>query len=579
MLFFSSLLCYICLFYECNAMKIRSLVLKLVLAFLVINVITISIVGTLYYLQSKDALYLRTFTQLQQMKNIKIEQLNNFYDFTIMQLRNIAANYDLINNKEYFLNNSINTNHYFEHFLIFNKNSNNIIFELPRKTNNLLEINISSFKANDGFVELSNYKEHKSIIIAYAAINDSLILISELNNEKINQIASNRYDSDIIDKSIETYIIANDGYLRTKSRFIKNAIMHLKYPNSELQNIFEVKNFFNNTFYDYRGVKICRVAEEIKKFGIKWWLLVEIDEDEVFKPFMQLWANTMLLFSGLSVLIIIISFILAKRITIPIKKLTNASKTMTEGNYPPEIEISTNDELAVLTTAFNSMIEQIKTQEELLALEQKHRISAYYDALDEERKRLSRELHDGLGQEIIALKLKLEAIDTDNPQKYEYMISEVKNSIDEIVQEVRNISNNLMPSVLKEFGIVFALKSLCDNILQYSEINCTFNSNIKSNLLNKKEEIYLYRIAQEAIKNAINHSLAKNINLSITSNNEDIVLSISDDGIGFDTKQKYLGNGLYNISERASLINADCEINSDQEHGTEIIIKLKKEHG
>ncbi|MDD5570912.1 MAG: histidine kinase, partial [Bacteroidales bacterium] len=115
-----------------------------------------------------------------------------------------------------------------------------------------------------------------------------------------------------------------------------------------------------------------------------------------------------------------------------------------------------------------------KEVENALKEERIKRLSNLFDGQEIERQRLSRDLHDGLGQQLIALKLKLESTVNASFERTKSTISEVKTLFDGLINEVRQISNDLMPPLLKDFELEVVLKNLCENISKASRINISF---------------------------------------------------------------------------------------------------------
>ncbi|MDD3876698.1 MAG: histidine kinase [Bacteroidales bacterium] len=221
-------------------------------------------------------------------------------------------------------------------------------------------------------------------------------------------------------------------------------------------------------------------------------------------------------------------------------------------------------------------ISRRRKAEKALTEERSYRLSSMIDGQEMERQRLSRELHDSLGQSLIAVKLKLESIIDADFEKTKNTINEVKNLFDATIDEVRRISNNLMPAVLYEFGIQTALSNLCKRIEETASFKVDFYSNLTSDNEDSKIKTYLYRIAQEAMNNCVKHSKADLVKVYLLENAGKIKLIIKDNGKGFnfDKNYKNYGNGILNMRERAQIINAEIEIHSALNQGTEIIVEI-----
>ncbi len=213
-----------------------------------------------------------------------------------------------------------------------------------------------------------------------------------------------------------------------------------------------------------------------------------------------------------------------------------------------------------------------KAVEDELKLERERRLSAIFDGQEMERQRLSRELHDGLGQTLIASKLMLENTNKSSDE----ITEDMKGNLNQVIQEVRYISYDLMPHVLSEFGLATALRQLSNNLSQDNSITVRFDQVGEYNLRNDKITIYLYRIAQEAINNAIRHSGATEITVELINQNDFVILMIEDNGHGFNFEQTTsttVGNGLFNMKERVNLLGGILDISSSSE-GTVVTVKL-----
>lgn len=223
---------------------------------------------------------------------------------------------------------------------------------------------------------------------------------------------------------------------------------------------------------------------------------------------------------------------------------------------------------------------QMRHQQEIK--EHKIRASALLQGQEEERKRLSKEMHDGVGQMLTGLKLIAENFGGTSgwsPRDLRNM-QDLRTVIGQTIQEVRTISHNLMPTVLNDFGLDLALKQLVDSTARNTNAQLTFTSNLKESRLDRNVEIGLYRITQEAINNAVKHAEATQISVEVSLANKKIVLRVKDNGKGFNAtgkKSKAIAsptNGLRNLHERAHLLDGTLKINSAIGRGTEVIAQI-----
>ena len=195
---------------------------------------------------------------------------------------------------------------------------------------------------------------------------------------------------------------------------------------------------------------------------------------------------------------------------------------------------------------------------------------ALVEGQEYERARLAKELHDGIGPLLTSLKLQVSAIAMPQIEK-----EKLKTIIDDTIGEIRRISNNLMPSVLRDFGVGEALRNLIDAVRSsVSRLNIRYQSDIRQpQNIPHDIQLALYRIAQEGLNNAIRHAQATEIKLSLTQFDDRIGLFLIDDGSGFVISQSFEGNGLYNMRARVEVLNGSFFINSGKE-GTLLEIEI-----
>lgn len=212
--------------------------------------------------------------------------------------------------------------------------------------------------------------------------------------------------------------------------------------------------------------------------------------------------------------------------------------------------------------------------------EQKIRSSSIIDGQERERKNIARELHDGLGQMLTALKFNFEGIKGGRSKSEQEKIAEIRKQISDTIQETRRISFNLMPSVLHDYGLLPAVKHLADQVARYHQIDVCVESDWKGERLGRQIETNLYRIIQEALNNAVKYAEADQVSIAIDRLTDCLRLEITDNGKGFlvhesDRKKTAgSGNGITNIQERTALINGEFQIKSAPGQGTRILIRV-----
>lgn len=235
--------------------------------------------------------------------------------------------------------------------------------------------------------------------------------------------------------------------------------------------------------------------------------------------------------------------------------------------------------LLLLVTAFLLFNRYKHKQRAILAEEkainQKLGFKSIIEGEEKERKRIAQELHDGLGQLLSTARLNVSAME-DNVEKI--VTKQWENSlklIDEAVTEVRHISHNMMPNALISIGFEAALKEQIHIINDVGQLKIHSKMPEEKINLGESESIALYRVIQEILNNSLKYAQAQNIWLTITIANG-IVVSIKDDGKGFDTNQikSSSGIGWQNIESRIELLNGELVIQAEEGKGCEVNIQL-----
>jgi len=244
-----------------------------------------------------------------------------------------------------------------------------------------------------------------------------------------------------------------------------------------------------------------------------------------------------------------------------------------------------------LHEARQRLFQATKQQHQQEINEQKLRASSLIAGQEEERKRLSRELHDGLGQMLTGIKLQVEGLETHlnrspnfDDSSVRKRLKSLKDLITQTISETRSISNDLMPSVLSDFGVVSALKMLTETALTNQPKgnlllpDIRFETNLLTVRLDKQVEISLYRITQEAVTNAIRHGKPTQINIDLIERENYLHLVVTDNGKGFQVERLNEphgpSQGIHNMQERTKLLNGRFTIRSAPAKGTKLFVSI-----
>ena len=242
------------------------------------------------------------------------------------------------------------------------------------------------------------------------------------------------------------------------------------------------------------------------------------------------------------------------------------------------------------------MLAELSMREEALKSEVKERKRAQEIARDlsnkvievqeEERRRVSRELHDGIIQLLSSIQLRLGLTDGTRPSRKSFQPEEIKKVsalMERAVDEVRRISHDLRPSVLDDLGLVSALRSLCEEFSEKTRIPVDLHLPDPPGRLPKRAELALFRICQEAFNNVEKHSRARQVSLLIKQQDSDVLAVVHDDGRGFGPDSlkgrgsSRSGLGLAGMRERALAIGGTVSIESTPKAGTTIEVRIPLE--
>lgn len=198
---------------------------------------------------------------------------------------------------------------------------------------------------------------------------------------------------------------------------------------------------------------------------------------------------------------------------------------------------------------------------------------------EEERTHIAREIHDELGQQLTGLKMDLvwlsKRIGMENSEINE-KISDSLNLVNKSINTIRRIATQLRPSILDDLGLVAALEWQTEEFTRRFGIKADFDNTLEDAKLVSPEATALFRIYQELLTNVARHAACDKVNATLNIHNNQLLLTVSDNGIGFDTETA--GNkktlGLLGIRERASLIGGSCTISSRPGSGTTVFITL-----
>ncbi|MBC7390226.1 MAG: hypothetical protein H7329_13500 [Opitutaceae bacterium] len=575
-------------------MRRLSILYKLFFSIFLVSALSLLIFGVLVFFNQKDALMQRTCAQLKSVNILKKNSVEK-----------------RLNDDEKFIGNFINK--------ILTKGSRNET--LTEKEFKRHKDFLRDFCQLYGHIDIQ-LTDQKGLILdsLYDVTKENLYTFSrefKVDDKKYNLklISSTEYLEKLLFENTgmgntgESYLVGLDRRMITKSRFSSKTP-----PYSILANTVSVINAFQNRtgtdlISDYRNQKVLSAFAPIFHENIKWAIISEIDESEAMEPVYKL--RDILI--GVSLLIIIAAFLVAiylgRIIVGPIREVSGKMLDLSIGIIPSKIlppffqneeskmkmaqnkliesfekissfasEIGSGNleasftplgEKDELSTSLLNMRDQLKDYRNKEKLLRRQKALSLLEGQENERRRIAMDLHDGLGQWLTGIKLKIAVIDIPEGQR-----QELKEMVSETINETRRITNNLMPNSLVDFGLDSAVSNIVSNVEKDSDltINYSYNSSNSASSIAFEISLTLFRIIQESLNNILKHAKATKVILKIDQGSDIINLLIQDDGIGLPASPKS-GSGLGNMEERAKLIGGTFRI-TNANPGTVISVTI-----
>ncbi|MGI9019859.1 MAG: sensor histidine kinase [Solirubrobacterales bacterium] len=271
---------------------------------------------------------------------------------------------------------------------------------------------------------------------------------------------------------------------------------------------------------------------------------------------------------GLAVSVtILINVLMLQRRLRPLERLVDemerADLSRPGANVGAVREIEGPEEVQRLHVAFRRMLERLEA-------ERRRASSIALSAQEEERARVARDLHDEVNQSLTGLLLRLEAARDRATPELAHELAETKALANQAMQELLTLARTLRPTALDDLGLKAALSALVAELGRKSGIETDFEGTGELSNVPMDVQLVTYRVAQEALSNATQHSAAQRIDVGVSRDAEGVELTITDDGRGFTFEQATQGLGIGGMRERALLVAGDLTVESRPENGTSV---------
>ncbi|MGE1062479.1 sensor histidine kinase [Megasphaera paucivorans] len=313
------------------------------------------------------------------------------------------------------------------------------------------------------------------------------------------------------------------------------------------------------------------------------------------KPMMQLMRRRFMeMIMFISLICILASWLAtryARNFLKPIQNISIAVRQLGHGNYHVRVPVETTDDVGRLAQAFNRMTDRLYAKDRenfrlVAALKEKEKmrmwlINQLFSAREDERRRISRELHDETSQSMVSMLAYLRLIsDRSTDDESKELVHGVQNLTRETLEGLRHLAVTLHPPLLDDLGLIVAIEKYLDTYrCTQPHIHTSFTAQGDFSQVTHPISLLCYRMLQESLTNIVRHSRADTVSISVTVTDTKLTMFIEDNGIGFseDTMEKArLDNhlGIVSMRERTSLLNGTFHIHSISDVGTRITIIL-----
>ncbi|HNV27944.1 MAG TPA: sensor histidine kinase [Cyclobacteriaceae bacterium] len=426
---------------------------------------------------------------------------------------------------------------------------------IARRTNNQYALLITSLNLGDANIKLGNYNKLQPYY------DEALTLANKLGDQESVVIAlrGKGLDNFYKKKIVEAELFINQSL---QLAVANSMIDQIGKGYTVLADIAVLKgDFRTNNYYAIKSDSIRTlllnesIAENIQELEAKYesekkeQQIKQLEQEADIKD-LSIKQNRLLNFILVGSLLAVLAIVMLARRTYQQKK-----KIL-------EKENSLNQ----------SRIAELEKEKQLMASE------AVIKGQDEERGRLAKDLHDGLGGLLSGVKFSLAnmkstvILDADSALVFERSLD----MLDHSISELRRVAHNMMPEVLVKFGLSEALKSYCDRMRESQTFKIDFQSIGMEERLSSNTEIFVYRIVQELLNNTAKHAKATHVLVQLARQNNEVSITVEDDGSGFDKTMvdKATGAGWGNIRSRVDYLKGKLDILSAAGQGTSVHITI-----
>lgn len=264
--------------------------------------------------------------------------------------------------------------------------------------------------------------------------------------------------------------------------------------------------------------------------------------------------------------ILVINLVLLSRALRPLDRLASMMRSVELLDPGRRIPVyGAEAEIVDLTRSFNEMLDRLEA-------ERHSSIRRSLEAQESERGRVAQELHDEVGQSLTAVLLHLDRLARIAPDDLRVEITEARETARGSLEDVRSIAKRLRPEALDDLGLHSALVGLSERLTEQTGVKIRRDLSRQLPDISPECELVLYRVAQEAMTNALRHADATRVDLSLSSSAESVTLAVVDDGVGINGAEP--GTGIQGMRERAVMVGAKISIGAADGEGTAVTLQV-----
>lgn len=315
-----------------------------------------------------------------------------------------------------------------------------------------------------------------------------------------------------------------------------------------------------------------------------YWVLVSTVSEANIMPLFMKYRASMVLFFGLLLFGgVVIAYFLAWKISHPVQQLSNSAARIAGGDLSARVSVSSGNELGKLGKVFNDMAEALKKRQDQEKFFQRKLREEIVLAQERERKTLSQEIHDHIGQTLALLKMKIQGVKSKLPEDSMDITATLDENIEltnEMIRQTRTLIFDLYPIVLDDFGIIATIEWHTQQFAARTGISVTFEQT--GNLIEPERSIsvLILRVLKELLNNAFKHAETTNLQVLVLNTESAFELQVIDRGKGFNAvaycrkTQDFRGIGLLSIRESITGIGGEFIVDSSPGNGTTVTVKI-----